>query len=71
MTAPTNATRRECQKTLGRLATVSRRLSSPALDVLWRYVDDFRHVLFPLDAYDRNIDVSSALLQTIVSAATA
>ncbi|EIW54060.1 uncharacterized protein TRAVEDRAFT_66692 [Trametes versicolor FP-101664 SS1] len=51
-TAP-NEGRRECQRTLATLAMVSRSISSQALDALWRYVDDFRYVLFVLNAYDR------------------
>lgn len=57
-TAP-NEGRRECQRTLATLATVSRSISSQALDALWRYVDDFRYVLFVLDAYDRETNVST------------
>ncbi|KAI0765685.1 hypothetical protein BD413DRAFT_718371 [Trametes elegans] len=45
--------RRERQRTLAQLAIVCRATSSPALDVLWKHIDSFHHVLFPLPAYDR------------------
>lgn len=57
--AAPNEGRRECQRTLATLATVSRSISGQALDVLWRYVDDFRYTLFVLDAYDRETSVST------------
>ncbi|EIW54070.1 uncharacterized protein TRAVEDRAFT_74350 [Trametes versicolor FP-101664 SS1] len=45
--------RRENQAALAQLATVCRAVSSLALDVLWRYIDDFHHVLFALRPYDK------------------
>ncbi len=50
--------RQDYQRSLATLATVSRSISGQALDVLWRYVDDFRYMLFVLDAYDRKTNVS-------------
>ncbi|KAI0644972.1 hypothetical protein C8Q79DRAFT_912476 [Trametes meyenii] len=45
--------RRECQYSLAQLAVVCRHISGLALNVLWRHIDDFRHMLFVLPPYDR------------------
>lgn len=50
--------RRENQGALAQLATVCRAVSRLALDVLWRYIDDFHHVLFALQPYDKKNHVS-------------
>lgn len=50
--------RRENQAALAQLATVCRAVSGLALDVLWRYIDDFHHVLFSLQPYDKKNHVS-------------
>lgn len=50
--------RRESQAALAHLATVCRAVSSLALDALWRYIDDFHHLLFALQPYDKTKHVS-------------
>ncbi|KAI0669415.1 hypothetical protein C8Q78DRAFT_176267 [Trametes maxima] len=52
-TCITTEERRGRQHSLAQLATVCRHISSPALDVLWRHIDDFRHLLFVIPPYDR------------------
>ncbi|OSC98449.1 hypothetical protein PYCCODRAFT_1397131 [Trametes coccinea BRFM310] len=44
--------RLKCQQTLARLAQASRAVSSLALDVLWRHVDDIRYLLRVFPACD-------------------
>ena len=46
--------RRESQKTLARAAQVCRAFSEPALDVLWRNVDNIVHLLSLLPAFSRS-----------------
>ncbi|KAI0366769.1 hypothetical protein BV20DRAFT_971503 [Pilatotrama ljubarskyi] len=50
---PAAGKRQECQSALARLARVCRAISSPALDVLWEHIDEFRHALFALKPYDK------------------
>ncbi|KAH9888384.1 hypothetical protein C8Q73DRAFT_655523 [Cubamyces lactineus] len=45
--------RRKHQRDLSRLARVCRTVSGIALDDLWRSIDDFTHILYAFDAYDR------------------
>ncbi|KAI0352031.1 hypothetical protein OH77DRAFT_830495 [Trametes cingulata] len=46
--------RRECQEALARLAAVCRAMCAPALDALWRHVDDFSHLLYAIGpSYNR------------------
>ncbi|OSC98452.1 hypothetical protein PYCCODRAFT_1397132 [Trametes coccinea BRFM310] len=41
------------QRTLARTARVSRAVSAPALDALWRHVDDFRRLLSIIPSYHK------------------
>ena len=54
------AERRRAQKTLARAARVCRALSEPALDVLWRVVDDIVHLLSVLPSYVKSAKLSTA-----------
>ncbi|KAI1788330.1 hypothetical protein LXA43DRAFT_646076 [Ganoderma leucocontextum] len=51
--------RRWAQKTLGRAALVCHALSEPALDVLWRAVDDIVHLIAVLPSYVKSTKTSS------------
>ncbi|TBU22330.1 hypothetical protein BD311DRAFT_770639 [Dichomitus squalens] len=54
------AERRRAQKTLARAALVCRALSEPALDVLWRVVDDIVHLISTLPSYVKSAKLSTA-----------
>lgn len=54
------ARRRWAQKTLACAALVCRALSEPALDVLWRAVDDIVHLIAVLPSYVKSAKASSS-----------
>ncbi|KAI0669424.1 hypothetical protein C8Q78DRAFT_176690 [Trametes maxima] len=52
------AERGECRRALARLAIVCRATSSPALDVLWKSIGTFKHLLFAFESYNKDRLVS-------------
>ncbi|CDO77580.1 hypothetical protein BN946_scf184936.g5 [Trametes cinnabarina] len=59
---PAAKERRVCQQTIARLALVSREVSEPALDALWRHIDNFRDLLLIFPSYDKDAERFSDII---------